>query len=286
MKFAVQDTAKSMLLDSLALSKLDTTQKYLYYRKLAFRSVPSADSLATISSGAAHELGDVFHNDLEEPDSAYIWYTHALAWHYDRRRSPQVLYILAGLSQKMGGTDHQKPETFYEQLDKDFPDTRYAEEARRFLGKSNVPKIDSAWTDYRVAERLLDVHQYEKALQLFDAIGIRYPRSPFAPKSEFAAAWIWENCLSRVDSAQARYKRITKRYPGSPYASAATKRYLDPADTLAVPVKQDTARAKPSQPNILPPRGGFIEKPDSTQTRPLDPHDMNKRRQGKILNDQ
>jgi tetratricopeptide (TPR) repeat protein len=185
----------------------------------------SADSLDVLKSIAAQDLGDVFYTELVVPDSAFFWYEKSLTWNYSPIRSPRILFILAELTGTNVKNKDQASEKYYARLSHDFPESIYTEEARRILGKENyVKQVDSAAIYYEEAEKHIDAKQHAKAVKKLRSIAQSYAKSPFAAKSEYAIAWIYENHLSQPDSALAQYKYVKKKYTGTKYAIAAENR--------------------------------------------------------------
>jgi TolA-binding protein len=206
-------------------------------------ALPSADSLLTIKSIAAQELGDVFYSEIVVPDSALFWYNKSLLWSYNNSRSSRILYILAELSRTNPERDYPAPEEYYSRLDHDFHESIYAEEARRFLRKASYSvKADTALDYYKKSEKQVDAKEYEKAIGTLRSIVQSFPKSPIAAKSEYAIGWIMENRLAQPENARAQYKRVIKNYEGTPYALAASKRYTEvqQSDTAKI----DTTKMK------------------------------------------
>jgi len=223
-----------------ALSGVDSLQ----HMKTQATSQPvrlSADSLNVLKSIAAQDLGDIFYIEVIVPDSAFYWYEKSLALDYSPVRSPRILYILAELSRTNTGTKYSTPEEYYTRLGRDFPESIYAEEARRFLGKeSSVKKTDNAAIYYDQAEKQNDVKQYKKAMESFRSIAQSFPKSPLAAKSEYAIGWILENHLAQPESALVQYKHVVKNYDGTKYAIAAANRSA--RIVLSDDVKLDTVK--------------------------------------------
>ena len=171
-------------------------------RVAAKPAIPSADSLRTLKSIAAQELGDIFYSEIIEPDSAFYWYNQSLSLNYNYFRSPRILYVLAELSRTNAENNFPSPEEYYSQLNQDYPESVYAEEALRFLGKtSSLMKKDSAAEYYARSEKEIDAKQYEKAVVTLRSIIQLFPKSNLAAKSEYAIGWIMENFLGQPDSA-------------------------------------------------------------------------------------
>jgi tetratricopeptide (TPR) repeat protein len=224
--------------DSLTVLKFiaDSIQKnvVLLYSQLA-------DSLNVLKSIAAQDMGDIFYTEIVVPDSASFWYEKSLAWSYGPSRSPRILYILAELYRMNAREKYHTPEECYTRLNRDFPESVYAEEARRFLGKeSSEKKKDNAAIDYEQAEKQIDTKQYNNAIKTFRSIAQSYPKSPLAAKSEYAVGWILENHIAQPESAVVQYQNVVKNYNGTKYAIAAA--YRSARIVLPNNVKRDTAK--------------------------------------------
>jgi tetratricopeptide (TPR) repeat protein len=214
----------SLVFSHLALSVVDSLQ----FSNILSASQPvflSADSCNVLKSIAAQDLGDIFYTEIVVPDSAFYWYEKSLAWDYSPIRSPRILYILAELSGMNTENKYPTPEEYYTRLDRDFPESIYAEEARRFLGKeSSVKKTDNAAIYYEQAEKQIETKQYTSAIKAFRNIAQSYPKSPLGAKSEYAIGWIFENHLEQPESAMVQYNHVVKNYGGTKYAIAAANR--------------------------------------------------------------
>jgi hypothetical protein len=220
--------------------------------------LPSADSLHMLKSIAAQELGDIFYSEIVVPDSAFYWYNKSLLWSYKNSSNARILYILAELSRTNPERKYPTPEEYYSRLDHDFPESMYAEEARRFLRKiSSLAKTDTALEYFAQSEKQVDAKEYEKAIATLRFIVQSFPRSPVAARSEYAIGWIMEHRLAQPESARDQYKRVIKNYKGTKYAQAASNRYTEvqQADTA----KSDTTKLK-NIPQLIKPLS-----PDSVQ---------------------
>jgi tetratricopeptide (TPR) repeat protein len=255
-------------LDTLTLlSRVDTlnarnaggdTTRNKTLQVIAKPPLPSADSLHMLKSIAAQELGDIFYSEVVEPDSAFSWYNQSLLWSYNHVHSPRILYILAELSRIAPEKKFPAPEEYHARLDRDFPESVYAEEARRFLHKPSASgKIDPAREYYAQSEKQIDAKLYGNAIETLRFIIQTYPKSPIAAKSKYAMGWIMENKLVQPDSAMVFYKQVIRDHKGSLYEIAASKRSLE--DLQADTVKKDTTLTK----SILQPIQSIH--PDSVQ---------------------
>jgi TolA-binding protein len=207
-----------------------------------------ADSLDVLKSIAAQDLGDIFFTELAVPDSAIFWYKKSIDWSYDPLRSPRILYILAELSRLNTGEENKTPEYYYLRLDRDFPESIYAKEARRLLGKEiSGVKADSAAMYYEQAEKHIDKNQYDNAIKMLRNIAQSNPKSPLAAKSEYAIGWILENNLKKPEDANTQYERVVKNYRGTKYALDAMIR--SKALVRNYSLKQDSATVSDTKVN-------------------------------------
>jgi tetratricopeptide (TPR) repeat protein len=237
-----QASPRNSHIEADSLSVLQSIADSLQH-KISLIASQLADSLNVIKSIAAQDLGDVFYTEVVVPDSAFYWYEKSLALDYSPIRSPRILYILAELSRMNTGEKNHTPEEYYTRLDRNFPESIYAEEARRFLRKEiTVKKTDSAAVYYGQAEKQIDAKQYTNAIKTFRSIAQSYPKSPLAAKSEYAVAWIFENNLGQPESTLVQYKHVMKNYDGTKYAIAAANRSARIVQSDNV--KRDTVKAK------------------------------------------
>ena len=236
----VQAVSRRLSLGTDSLTVLRSIADSIQH-KISLISSQLTDSLRVLKSITAQELGDIFYMEVVVPDSACYWYERSISWDYSPNRSPRLLYILAELSTLNTGKKYPTPEEYYTRLDRDFPESIYAEEARRFLGKeSSVKKTDSAAVYYEQAEKQIETKQYANAIKAFRSIAQSYPKSPLVAKSEYAVGWIYENGLDQPDSALMQYKHVAKDYSGTKYAVAAANR--SSAIVQSDNVKLDTAK--------------------------------------------
>ncbi len=235
--FIFQEKSKEGQVDSINISNPDTLINQIANidsvqttakKIIAKPIILNIDSINGIKSVAAQELGDIFYSDILVPDSAFYWYNQSLTWEYNPKRSPRILYILAEHSRRYPEMKYPLPEEYYQQLDRDFPETIYAIEARRFIGKEKqIAKVDSAALMYQEAEKLIETNNFLKAISSLSRIAHLFPKSEYSAKSGYAIAWIYEHRLNKPESALVYYKKVEKEYSGTTYASAAGKRTFD-----------------------------------------------------------
>lgn len=224
----------------------------------------SSDSLRKVLAEQSFELGEIYYSELPNRDSAFAWYQQAFSLDSVGEKTPRILYVLAELSR---GDSVQSPEaqsTYYRKLVAEFPDSPYANEARRFLGMQEVKqKVDPAGEEYRRAEVLIDSSRYHQALNALSTIVQSYPTSTFAPKSEYAIGWLYENRLALPESARAHYVALLKNYATTQYAKAVQGRLLAPEPQA---VKDSTGQA--AQAGTPTPSNPVPAKADSVKVQP------------------
>ncbi|MGB2867121.1 MAG: tetratricopeptide repeat protein [Bacteroidota bacterium] len=226
--------------------------------------VVSPDSLRKVLAEQSFELGEIFYSELPSRDSASAWYHQALSLDPHGERAPRVLYVLAELSRSDSSQAPAAQADHYRKLVEEFPDSPYANEARRFLGlQEQKEKADPAGEEYRRAEVLIDSSRYGQAIGALSSIVQSYPKSTFAPKSEYAVGWIYEHRLAQPESARAHYTALLKNYATTQYAQAVQKRLLVPEPPPAATDSSGHA----VQPVIPPPGLGF-QKADSAKVQP------------------
>ncbi|MGL1937120.1 MAG: tetratricopeptide repeat protein [Fibrobacterales bacterium] len=166
--------------------------------------------------------------------------------------------------------DSTKAYTLYEGIIVNYPETKYAQQAEKNLGRTQtvVTANDKAHTEFLAAESLyfsldsislINPSLYDSleviAVNAYDSVSQAYPNTEYGIKAHYTLAWIYE--YQRADTAAARvmYKKIVKSYPGTPYADIAkdklspklsiTERQLDKLrKNLDQTVKREERRQK------------------------------------------
>lgn len=59
----------------------------------------------------------------------------------------------------------------------------------------------------------------QKALDAYDRVAARYPRSRYGEKAQFGVASSWER-MKRWDKAREEYEEFLEKYPGSRFATS------------------------------------------------------------------
>ena len=76
---------------------------------------------------------------------------------------------------------------------------------------------------------LLDLNRPDSALTYYRKVLVQNPDSKYAPRSQYAAAWITENSLGDSLSGRRLYEELVERYPYSESANTARRRMGRPA---------------------------------------------------------
>jgi tetratricopeptide (TPR) repeat protein len=241
------------------------------------------DSLRAVLSGIAYGLGELFYSELEIPDSSFFWYNESLRLHQDSLRAGRTFFILAEIIRSNPEKEYGDSDELYRRLIREAPGSAYAEEARARLG---IPKpardIDPAQSAFARAESLLVSGKHSAALEAWKDLVRLYPKSPFAAKSDFALAWLYEKHLSMPDSALAYYKRIVEQYGSTEYSKVAMRRIIDPeADSPAPQQAAPDSLAKSPVPQADPAKPVIELDPDEERLFNAR-SDTSKTRRGKV----
>jgi TonB family protein len=160
--------------------------------------------------------------------------------------SAQAYYRLGEIYQNNFG-DLAEAQKMFESCKNENPSLPIAKEA--LTQSANISKIEqyqqelsqedstkSSQTLFLLGELyLLQMDQPDSALDEYLALAEKFPQSEYAPKSLYAAAWIWENVKKDTAEAGKLYRRILDEYPQSEYKKPALE-FLnvepDSSDTL------------------------------------------------------
>jgi tetratricopeptide (TPR) repeat protein len=202
-------------------------------------------------ASAQFELAELFIYELNRTDSAEHYFLEAFALSPDYDFKGKVLFALADLYSNQNRSA-QSEETL-RKIVQDFPMSPVANAARRLLNLSVVEEISSDAADslYTEAETKFSSEQYNSALNDFIFIINNYPASKNFSRSVYAAGWIYENVLSKPDSAFAYYEKVLATDPKSDFAKIIAgkvseyKKINTPADSSN---KIDTTELKKENP--------------------------------------
>jgi len=219
------------------------------------------ESYASKLAEAMYGLGNLFLLEINIPDSAEYWYHRVISEHPASNVAARALYSLAEIYRSSEDKNRDAVNLLYRTLIEKYPETQYAEEARRFLGMKVERETDPAAAVYARGETLLLEGKIESALSVFRSVIQDYPESPSVPKSKYALGWIFENVKMNADSAHDYYRQVFEEYPNSAYAEAVKAKLiadeapnkeaessLAPTDARPVPEKKVTESEEPIEP--------------------------------------
>jgi TolA-binding protein len=189
--------------------------------------LPPIDTVLTGLARNKIQLGDLFYAGLQVNDSAKFWYTRAIEDHPSTPHVPKAIYTLAQIAE-----EQQAPrshiDSLYIVLVEDFPETAFADEARRLLGiELKEAAGDTALIMYDEAEAYLRQDSSTAAIDILRTIVRDHPQSTVAPKALYAIGWTYEQVEKRPDSAIVNFKKLIQLYPASSYATVAFARLKD-----------------------------------------------------------
>lgn len=215
----------------------------------------NAAQLAAINTKRAeamYGLANLFLLNINLPDSAETWYMRVIDEYAGSSYAPRATYSLAEVYRTSQEVDRARAAELYRTLIDTYPDSRYADEAKRILGLNPDPQKDPAENAYARAEALLLDGKVDTALVSLQSLIEKYPQSPVVAKSKYAIGWIYENLKFNPDSALDFYQQVYKEFPNSPYAAAAKGKIPAPE-----PVREESKKGPtPAVPGKVPEKEG------------------------------
>jgi cellulose synthase operon protein C len=186
----------------------------------ASRVVVSPDSIRAQLASAIDDLANHFYASMEQPDSSAIWYNRLVAEFPKNPRVPRALYTLAQIARRDSTAGAAQADSLFREIADSFPDSPFADEARRLLGRPPIPKqVDEAEKSYQNGTRLLASGKNTAAIDTFRSVVHKFPSSVFASRAQYAVGWIYEYQTASPESAIANYDRLVKLYPSSELVS-------------------------------------------------------------------
>ncbi len=174
------------------------------------------------------------YNFLDELSLAMRWYTQVTETYPRTEASANAYFQLGRIYQEKFG-DLAEAKKMFETCKSENANSPIAKEA--LTRSANISKIEeyqkdlsqedstkSSITLFLLAELyLLQMNQPDSALDEYMTLVEKFPQSEYAPKSLYAAAWIWENVKKDSLEAEKIYRRILSEYPQSEYGKIALK---------------------------------------------------------------
>jgi TolA-binding protein len=239
--------------DSIATEKLGVTVEADAVQQQPTFVPLDPDSVRARRGRLAYDLGEVFYTEFEIPDSAFYWFRRYFEFSPDSLRAPRALFILAELSRVHQEKDYADDRDLYQKLIQEYPNSTYAEEARRILGIATIRQADDvAERVYAEAESLISSGRYREAIRQLQSLAEDQHGSPLAARSQLAIGWIYEHRLHNPDSALHYYRRVVREYDKTPYAAAIRDRITpkpegETADSVRVQQqKKDNGQQPPT----------------------------------------
>jgi len=176
-------------------------------------------------------MAELFLFNVGQIDSALVMYRRALALAPDSSAyAPKALFAI-GTIQADSLEQADSAAVTFEALVERFPTSSYGIEARRKLTAESTfdEAAQNAFAAAEEARRSGDLTRY---LALLGELATSHPRSLYAARSLFAAAWTYENDLDQPAEAEARYAELVRKYPITEIADRARAKldggYLKP----------------------------------------------------------
>ena len=167
------------------------------------------------------DLGNIFFNELNRPDSAAYYYNDILNNYSGSKHEGRTLYSLGIYYDPLN--DSVKSDSIFNVIYNRYRSEKVVNAAAIKLKKPLVDfEFDPAKDLYADAETDMIKKNFNVSLDKFYGISVKYPKSPLAPKALFASGWILENDLKLYDSAAVVYDTLTTRYPKTIYANKVT----------------------------------------------------------------
>jgi TolA-binding protein len=158
--------------------------------------------------------------------------------HPDFARAPEALLEAANVLNHGLGR-YQEALLAYLSLERDYPATLQAGEARRQVAELYKHRLDDQSRAIAVFQRLLDdagddadrlhyevadsyfrLNNFEQARIEFEALMRNFPASPLAPEVQYRIAVTYA-LDGEVENAMAAFRKVTARWPQNPYAVEA-----------------------------------------------------------------
>lgn len=225
--------------------------------KPAYRIIPRPDrnTIAASRALAAYQLGELFHADLDAPDSTYFWLNKSVHYELDSVKAPRALYLMAGIANADSLGRFGNAKELYRFITESYSKSNVAEESRIALGlPPTIKTTDIARARFFLAESLFHAGFYQQAVDSLTVLAKETTDSTYLPKSLYTMAWIYEHDLNEPDSAIARYKTVAMKFGATHFGAAAARRIPPPPppDSSKLKTRDSTKIAPPGSPAFAP----------------------------------
>jgi TolA-binding protein len=186
-------------------------------KKPPVRSALPVDTLKANVVKNEFDLGNLFFNEMNRPDSAAYYYNDIINNYSGSKYEARTLYSLGIYYETLN--DSVKSDSLFNFIYGRYRTEKVVNAVAIKLKKPLVDfEFDPAKDLYADAENEMIKKNFNVSLDKFYGISVKYPKSPIAPKALFASGWILENDLKLYDSAAVIYDTLTTRYPKTVYA--------------------------------------------------------------------
>jgi TolA-binding protein len=170
----------------------------------------------------------------------------------EKTKEAAAAYYQLGLISMEGLSDLEKAMDYFDKSKAASPTSEAAQLAslrRRQINKLEEYRQNAISADsLQLAEAyfslgevyLLDLNRPDSALVYYQKVVTQYPDSRYAPRAQYAAAWITESSRGDTLAGQRMYQELIERYPSSESANTARRRLGQP--TVKDTSNQDAAR--------------------------------------------
>ncbi len=257
--------------ETLEMSEVENDSLAILDSNVVAQVKPVLPPIDSVYAGLARnktQMADLFYSGLQVNDSAKFWYTRVIQDHPSSPYVPKSIYTLAQIAEETGAPQAEI-DSLYSVLIRDFPETAFADEARRVLGiEVREQTEDVAGLLYNEAEQYLDLDSSLVAIEILKTIVREHPESKVAPKAQYAIGWTYEQMEKRPDSAIVHFKKLIQLYPTSSYATVAFGRLKDlpPEDVKRIQEGRMEEPPPPQEENPL--LEEIVTPPDSTADEP------------------
>jgi tetratricopeptide (TPR) repeat protein len=208
-----------------------------------YRTIPRPDrnTTAAARASASFQLGELFHADLDSPDSTYFWLNRSIHFELDSVKAPRALYLMAGIANADSLKRFGDGKELYRFILGIYPKSAVAQESRVALGfPAEIKVTDLARRRFFAAESLYHTGQFQKAVDSLSVLARETSDSTYLPKSLYTLAWIYEHNLNQPDSAISKYRTLATRFEATTYGAVAVRRVPPPPE----PPAADSSKAK------------------------------------------
>lgn len=246
------DSIKTILEDSLILLENDTLKRsledslqkvksYLVFKapkkqkEIEKRKLPEIQE--DLKSNRYH-LAEFYLINMQDFDSALVYYGKFLAQYEDTILTPKAIYSLHFIYTKESHHDDTKLDSLEKILLEIYPETPFSKEIQRRRGLLNIQSSQEGEDSYAKslfleAEKLYFSQNIDSALVVYRQVSEIDTSSIWAAKALFARAWIFEKDLEDLGAAVNEYQYILDTYEKSPYNKIASSKVKPIPDELA-----------------------------------------------------